>query len=201
MKPVYLKISGAGSGLPVCSSRFWGSPDLPAGYKAPRGMRFVCQINLSEVAPYDPQGMLPHSGMLLFFAKIDHYLGDFDDMDSIGGHISGRDDVRVMYFPDCEGFAPTEDDGESPAPLKVTFSDRTERYADEHMLLAPPDHREWETWDPPYEQWIILFQVDSFETEEFFLNFMDCGVLDFLIHPDALAARDFSNVRAIVLST
>ena len=47
----------------------------------------------------------------------------------------------------------------------------------------------------------ILLQVDSFAGMDFNLNFMDCGVLDFLIAPEALWARDFSSVRAIVLST
>ena len=36
---------------------------------------------------------------------------------------------------------------------------------------------------------------------DFSLNFMDCGVLDFLISPEDLAACRFDNVRAIILST
>lgn len=48
---------------------------------------------------------------------------------------------------------------------------------------------------------MILLQVDSFEGEDFSLNFMDTGVLDFLISPHDLEKSDFSDVRAIVLSS
>lgn len=54
---------------------------------------------------------------------------------------------------------------------------------------------------PPYEDWQILLQIDSFSGMDFNLNFMDFGVLDFLISPEALRHADFSDVRAIVLST
>ena len=53
----------------------------------------------------------------------------------------------------------------------------------------------------PFEDWVILLQIDSFEGKDFVLNFMDFGVLDFLISPKALEASDFSDVRGIVLST
>ena len=69
------------------------------------------------------------------------------------------------------------------------------------MLLAPPSHREWENWDHPFEDWLILLQIDSFDGKDFNLNFMDSGVLDFLISEKDLADRRFDNIRAIVLST
>ncbi len=53
----------------------------------------------------------------------------------------------------------------------------------------------------PFEDWVILLQIDSFEGKDFVLNFMDFGVLDFLISPKAQEASDFSDVRGIVLST
>ncbi len=53
----------------------------------------------------------------------------------------------------------------------------------------------------PFEDWVILLQIDSFEGKYFVLNFMDFGVLDFLISPKAQEAYDFSDVRGIVLST
>ena len=113
----------------------------------------------------------------------------------------------MLYFPDSNGFEETlltDIDGTplSPRGLPVIFSEKPEgKYCDEHMLFAPPTHREWENWDPPFEDWPILLQIDSFNGKDFNLNFMDCGVLDFLISPEDLAARRFDNVRAIVLST
>lgn len=214
MKGIHLLLSKPDGKTQTCSSRFWGNPDLPPGYAYPEytdsdgetwPYTFICQINLEDLARYEKTNPLPHKGMLLFFAKIDYYMGcDTDDF--ISGYISGADDVKVLYFPDCGDFEELEildenSDPYNPQELQITFAEKTEKYADEHMLFAPPEHREWENWDPPFEDWPILLQVDSFSGEDFDLNFMDCGVLDFLISPDDLAKHNFDNVRAIVLST
>ena len=89
----------------------------------------------------------------------------------------------------------------APDEMQISFSHSVEPLSDEHMLFAPPTHREWQTWDSPFEDWTILLQVDSFEGDDFSLNFMDIGVLDFLISPEDLKRQRFDNVRAIVLST
>lgn len=197
-------------------SHFWGPAMLPAGYPYPEYIdsdgdpwpyNFICQIDLGDIAPLDTGNLLPHKGLLSFFCKIDHYLGNYGAAYSIGGCISDAEDVKVLYFPDCDGFEeimPADEDGNPlyPQELPVVFSDRPKkRHTEEHALFAPPAHREWENWDHPFEDWIILLQVDSFEGTDFNLNFMDCGVLVFLISPEDLSARRFDNVRAIVLST
>ena len=98
----------------------------------------------------------------------------------------------------------TDDDGDgnpsSPGELRIDFSLRPGTH-DEHAVFAPPSHRPWETWDHPFEDRRILLQVDSCGGKDFDLNFMDVGVLDFLISPSALARHDFDDVRAIVLSS
>ena len=38
-------------------------------------LTFVCQINCEDIAALDPEGKLPHEGMLYFFAAIDKWLG------------------------------------------------------------------------------------------------------------------------------
>jgi len=38
-------------------------------------LTFICQINCEDIAPYDREGLLPHEGMLYFFAAIDKWLG------------------------------------------------------------------------------------------------------------------------------
>jgi uncharacterized protein YwqG len=59
------------------ATRFGGPPDLSAGYAWPERdglpLPFVAQINLSEVAPYDPMHLLPAEGMLSFFFDIDAF--------------------------------------------------------------------------------------------------------------------------------
>ncbi len=218
MKPIYLRLSKPFGELAVEASRFWGSPALPKGMDYPQYIDdagdeypyvFVCQINLAELKAFCGDGAdpLPPTGLLLFFAKIDHYLGQFADTDCIGGAISAPDAVKVIYVKDCSGLREVvlvddEDQPMSPDALEISFTREHDPLADDDQaLFARPDHREWESWDPPYEDWQILLQIDSFSGMDFNLNFMDFGVLDFLISPEALRHADFSDVRAIVLST
>lgn len=217
MKPIYLQLSKPFEELPAEASRFWGNPALPEGMPYPTYIDdegdeypyvFVCQINLGALAEFCGKdgNPLPAKGLLLFFAKIDHYLGLFAATDCVGGYISEPEAVKVVYIEDCselrEVVLVDDDDRQlSPEEMEISFTREHEPLGDDHALFARPDHREWETWDAPYEDWEILLQVDSFAGMDFNLNFMDCGVLDFLIAPEALRARDFSSVRAIVLST
>lgn len=215
MTPIRLILSAPFEKLPLGASRFWGNPDLPEGINYPMYIDdegdeypyvFICQLNMAEVAPYDRNSLLPHKGLLLFFAKIDHYLGLFEDTDYVSGYISDSDAVKVLYFPNPENLREVvlvDDDDQqiSPQEHQISFSLDFPDLCDDHALLAEPTHREWETWDPPYEKWEILLQIDSFCGMDFNLNFMDCGVLDFLISPEDLKKRQFDRVRGIVLST
>lgn len=215
MKPIYFKLSKPFEKLHVAASRFWGNPGLPKSSDYPMFTDdegdpypyfFICQINLGELARFAPENPLPHTGLLSFFAKIDHYLGYMAASDCIGGHISHADDVKVLYFPSTDNMNEVvllddEDNPTAPDEMEITFAKHVEPLADEHALFAEPTHREWATWDEPFEDWSILLQIDSFEGMDFLLNFMDFGVLDFLISPEALKKHDFSDVRGIVLST
>ncbi len=214
MKPIHLTLSMPFAKTAPDASRFWGNPSLPAGSAYPSyvgedgkeyNYRFICQINLSELRPYDTDKLLPSEGLLLFFAKIDRYMGCFDG-GSVSGYISDAEDVKVIYLADCDGveeYVLLDEDGMPVAPdeKEIRFSLEPTDFSNEHALFASPDHREWDNWDEPFEDWQILLQVDSFLGMDFYLNFMDCGVLDFLISPDDLKTRKFDNVRAIVLST
>lgn len=215
MKPIYLKLSKPFAKLPETASRFWGNPAMPEDLEWPcytdddgdeLDYVFVCQINLKELAPYNTAHLLPSSGLLLFFARIDHYLGHFE-YESVGGAISSKDAVRIIYLPSTDGLVEKvlvdeNDNPVSPEELQISFTYDFDPLRDEDTcLFARPDHRQWETWDHPYEDWLILLQVDSFSGMDFNLNFMDFGVLDFLISPRALRKADFSDVRAIVISS
>lgn len=229
MKPVYLKLSKPFAELPMEASRFWGNPTLPKSMDYPQYIDdegdeypyvFICQINLASLKAFygtsaDP---LPESGLLLFFAKIDHYLGMFAATDGVRGSISDADAVKVIYVKDLSDLREIvlvdEDDKLlSPEELEISFTHAHDPLSDDdHALFARPDHREWETWDgaapdaalasgKSFADWQILLQVDSFSGMDFNLNFMDYGVLCFLISPSALSRADFSNVRGLVLST
>lgn len=86
-----------------CESKWWGDPDMPADASYPMmkvaerpdgssfivqpgddvsglevydyPLTFICQIRCEDIASLDPEGMLPHDGMLYFFAALDEYAG------------------------------------------------------------------------------------------------------------------------------
>ena len=70
-----------------CSSKWWGNPDMPEAMQYPTvrvnedgesydyPLTFLCQINCEDISKYDAEGLLPHEGMLYFFAAIDECLG------------------------------------------------------------------------------------------------------------------------------
>ena len=62
-----------------CESKFWGDPDMAPDMEYPmlggRPLTFLCQVDCYDIAPLDPDGILPHDGMLYFFADIDDLLG------------------------------------------------------------------------------------------------------------------------------
>jgi uncharacterized protein YwqG len=53
------------------ASRLGGAPDLPASISWPRNedgpLSFIAQVNLADVAAYEPEGVLPSDGLLSFF--------------------------------------------------------------------------------------------------------------------------------------
>ncbi len=64
-------------------SHWWGAPDLPQEVPYPyikvndgtesydEPLTFVCQIRCEDIATFDRKNLLPHTGMLHFFAPID----------------------------------------------------------------------------------------------------------------------------------
>lgn len=67
-----------------CVSKFWGDPDMPSDMMYPTfkledgsviPLHFICQIDCADIAPLDTAGLLPHEGMLYFFAAIDGLFG------------------------------------------------------------------------------------------------------------------------------
>lgn len=226
---IHIGLSRPDDLIPCCGSLFFGDPDLPCDFEYPSYIgpdgemmqyQFICQINLSEVAPLDHSGILPHKGLLSFFAKIDRYLGHEDGGTSIGLSLSEPDDVKVLYFPEVnaagddknKGFlrqvlVDDNDDFLNPAEWQMKFSNvehldiDTLLFDGDNSLLAEPYHREWEDWDEPCQGWRILLQIDSSESNDYVLNFVDWGVLVFLISPEDLANARFDRVRAQILSS
>lgn len=186
-------------------SKWWGNPDMPVGFDVPDDLTFICQIRCDEIAEFDKENLLPHKGMLYFFAEIDYYFGHFDSYCPDG--YWDNEDVKVFYVEDIDNQTFEQvvfvDDDDNPVALKelrIVFSN-SGPMCETNKMLGEPYNREWEDWDAPYNGWTELLQVDSDDYEGATLNFMDWGMLHILINPKDLKNKDFSKVTSIVCST
>ena len=192
-------------------SKWWGFPDLPDeldwptvkadddGEEFDDPLTFICQIKCSDLAPFDPEGLLPHEGMLYFFGALDYFLGDMDAFTAPGMGEWPSEYFRVLYSPVAEGlnthtlFYDEEDEIPAcPAPEKIIFSNAGESYT---WLLGEAFAEETREALPGY---VSLLQID--ENDDCGLRFFDCGMLNFMIKPEDLAARRFDRVRAYLYS-
>lgn len=188
-------------------SKWWGAPDLPESVpypfveidteaeSYPEPLTFICQIRLKDIAAFNTEGMLPHSGMLYFFAAIDYFLGEDSPLD-LPSHGYSGELIRVIYSEQEDDLQPYsltwEDSGES------VFRDAEEIVFDSvadgsysvfsHGLLGNAND-EVEEW---YPNMIPLLRVE--EEDRWGLRFYDCGTLYFLISPEDLSRRRFDKV-------
>ncbi len=115
------------SDLPVGVSKIGGNPDLPPDTKwptrgdalSPKPLSFIAQLRLPDVTEYDPEGVLPRSGMLYFFYDADDQPWGSDPAD--------RDSWRVVHateHPDTLVRTPPFGLGESAIfkPCAVAFA-------------------------------------------------------------------------------
>lgn len=188
----------------IGKSHWWGFPDLPEGVDFPcRGekdedgaedtLTFICQLNLADVKPYDTDHLLPTEGMLYFFADLDYFLGDMDtECEGLG--FWPTEAYRVIFAPTntnlCTHQIRWEDGTSATLPAEAISLKEVSDKTDGHKLLGIPFYDEivWEA-----EGMLSLLQID--EDERWGLRFYDMGNLNFLITPEALTTRDFTNVK------
>lgn len=193
-------------------SKWWGEPDMPESLDWPEvtvtdedgetysdPLTFVCQIRCEDIAHLDTEGLLPHEGMLYFFAALDYFLGDFDSPAYPGMGQWSSEYFRVLYTPSCDELHThhtTYPDG-TPATMPaeaITFS-RCAEAGDGFRLLGSPYIEEVREDN---QGMLSLLQVD--ECDRWNLTFHDCGVLNFLISPEDLRKRQWNNVRCFLFS-
>lgn len=88
------------------ASKVGGRPHLPKNFRWPyfkgenydgevakRPLSFIAQFNLAEIAEYDKDGVLPHSGMLYFFYELETMCWGYDPDD---------DGCARVYYSDAE---------------------------------------------------------------------------------------------------
>ena len=183
-------------------SKWWGSPDLPLDMDYPcasdgEPLLFVCQIRLEDIAQYDTENLLPHTGMLYFFADMAEYVESLDgfsgdEHNGLGEWSEGC--YRVLYSPTCENLEPfvVVYDDDEPAFLeaeKILFSEVGDNH-DSFKLLGRPYYDEIAE---QYPDKYCLLQID--ESDEWALRLYDCGMICFLISPEALAAQRWDDTK------
>lgn len=173
-------------------SKWWGAPDLPEeipcpyviaeedGDKWEEPLTFICQIRCSDIAALDKGGLLPHEGMLYFFAAIDEYLGEDSPIHSPIGEWD-KAVTKVIYSKKEKGLSPyvlnwegTEESVFRPAE-EISFEPCAE-FAEGFKLLGKPFFDEVRE---QYHDCISLLQLD--EEEDWRLRFYDCGMLNILM--------------------
>ena len=194
-----------------CSSKWWGDPDLPADMEYPIAeveedgetynypLTFLCQIDCEDIAPFDPEGKLPHQGMFYIFAGLDEYLG-FDSPWHNGLGEWPRKMVMVKYTKaiNMETFRSAilvddEDKSITEPALKMTF-EACEDGADCTKLLGFPFFEEVRQ---EMEDYVNFLQIDSGTAG---LRFYDEGMLNLLYKNADFAAGKWKLVKGYMTS-
>ena len=192
-------------------SKWWGEPDMPETLEYPEALvtedgdswqdplTFVCQIRLEDIAALDPEGLLPHEGMLYFFAALDYFLGDIDAPSYPGMGQWQPQYFRVFYAPSCEALHThhvlTADGTPANLPAEAISFAASDADADGLRLLGLPYIEEVREAMPGM---LSLLQVD--EDDRWSLTFHDCGTLNFLIRPADLQTRHWDKVACYLFS-
>ena len=123
-----------------CGSKWWGDPDMPENMQYPTievtedgetfdyPLTFICQINCEDIAQFDPEGRLPHEGMLYFFAAMDKWLGyDSPTQNDKGEWTRGHFVVKYAKAVNFETFqscmlVDDEDQALTEREMEIVFS-------------------------------------------------------------------------------
>jgi len=105
-----IRMKNGGNAESPLSSRIGGNPAVPANFKWPyyngetwdgkganRPLSFLCQINLSECAPFDTDMLLPDHGILSVFYELASLKWGYDPED--------KGCVRVYWFENTDALA------------------------------------------------------------------------------------------------
>lgn len=193
----------------ISNSHWWGFASLPKDTDLPTHhiiyddgthfddpMTLVCQIDCAEYhrnhSDEEVLQLLPHEGMLYFFAYLDYFFGELD-ADCPGLAPWSSDYFRVLYSPTSEDLHThriVDEDGKD-------YCRAPHWYPSDRVLFTQPraftDEVECE-----YPNHLCLLQLDSLDFND--LNFFDCGVLFFMITPEDLKAKRFDNTKCQLYS-
>jgi hypothetical protein len=197
-------------------TRFGGDPDVPASFRWPKGLSFVAQYRLDELARFDLEGKLPKRGLLSLFANLvpeDGY-GErakafyYADIEQLAPLASPPDDWRAtkiaIVTPSIALTLPPPDSSAAGA-LRLGDDERS-RYHDEVwlaslgrdnariQLLGWPDQMNQHAYT---KGWTLLAQVIS-DDARLGLSFGDNETLRFHITDAKRKAANFGDVRSAI---
>ena len=116
--------------LPLGGSKVGGAPDLPADVGWPatgdgQPLPFIAQMRLAEIAALDPEGDLPHDGLLSFFYAINDAQGSLRIADDASAWrvLWTRDDAAPLERRPTPAALVAAPDGHFPA-CAVSFARR-----------------------------------------------------------------------------
>lgn len=191
-----------------CASKWWGDPDMPENMEYPTIMvddegesyeyplTFVCQINCEEIAPFDPEGQLPHEGMLYFFAAMDEWLGyESPTTNGAGEWAKGHFVVKYAKAVNFETFrscimVDDEDNSLTEPELEMIF-EGCDDSGSGLKLLGIPDTEEVRN---TYPEMISLLQIDS--DEELGVNLGENGRLNLMMKLSDLKFGNWKKTKA-----
>ena len=191
-----------------CGSKWWGDPDMPENMQYPTvevveegetydyPLTFICQINCEDIAALDPEGKLPHEGMLYFFAALDKWLGyDSPTKNDLGEWSKGHFVVKYAKTINFETFqscmlVDDEDQTLTEREMEIVFSECAD---DEKCikLLGTPSSAEV---SGKYPDLINFLQI--VRDENLPLEFE--GELNLLIKPSDLGYGNWKKSTAIL---
>ena len=148
-----------------CASKWWGDPDMPENMQYPTievcedgetydyPLTFVCQINCEELTAFDPEGCLPHEGMLYFFAALDKWLGyDSPTTNGQGEWTKGHFVVKYAKAINFETFqscmlVDDEDQTLTEREMEISFSECADDEKCIRILGRPSSEETTEKYD------------------------------------------------------
>ena len=189
-----------------CGSKWWGDPDMPENMQYPTievteegetydyPLTFVCQINCEDIAALDKENLLPHEGMLYFFAAIDKWTGyDSPTQNDLGEWTKGHFVVKYAKNINFETFqscmlVDDDDQNLTEREMEIVFSE----CADDEKCIKMLGRPSSEAISEKYPELLNFLQIVRSEN----LNLEFDGELNLMIKPSDLGYGNWKKVLA-----
>ena len=157
-------------------------------------LTFVCQINCEDIAALDKENLLPHEGMLYFFAAIDKWTGyDSPTQNDLGewskGHfvVKYAKNINFETFQSCM-LVDDDDQNLTEREMEIVFSE----CADDEKCIKMLGRPSSEAISEKYPELLNFLQIVRSEN----LDLEFDGELNLMIKPSDLGYGNWKKVLA-----